>query len=338
MGESCRQRARKNPQNYYIEMMMGAWETFISNIQALPERLEMTFWKVVINLLSNSKWTQKTLQYTYQGYHIALKVKEHITNVFKSNAKLVQLINQVSIFRKKKWIFLLAICGFLQILLIIILLNNSPFHFHDFIALTSSNPTPATGQNNILLIITDDMNANQSPIIGVWLAAHIPGLPSVHLIPLYPTITSQSLGEGDSLNPLYIDHSSELPSNLLDFLKHKDIWWNGIIVIDHQGIATINDAIGGIDVDRELTQGNAIIAPISSAGNVQLKNIAYQTQLIKEFCLQSHKLLDLFASQKIFNLNPNHIKTNLPSQFWEKISTMNGEFTCEFPLLEISRP
>lgn len=322
--------------------MMGAWETFISNIQTLPERLEMTFWKVVINLLSNSKWMQKTLWYIYEGYHIALKIKEHIINLLKCKTKLVQRIHQASLFKtsKKKWGFLLSIYGLLQILLLIfILLNNNNLPFQSVKALLSSSPTPATGQNNILLIFTDDLNATHSPIIGVWLAAHIPGLPSVHWIPLYPTIASQSFGEGDSSFPLYTNHSSELPSNFSNFLKQKDIWWNGFIAIDHQGIATIIEAIGGIDIDDgELTKGSAAFAAISLTENVQLKNIAYQTQLIKGFCLQSHKLNELFASQEIFNLIPNHIKTNLSDQFWEQLSTMNGEFACEFPLLEISRP
>lgn len=320
---------------------MGAWETFISNIQTLLERLEMTFWNVVIHLLSNSKWMQKNLWYIYQGYHIALKVKEHIINLLKSKTKLVQRIHRAGLLKtsKKKWIFLLAFYGLLQILFLIIWLNNNNLNLRGLKALLSSSPTPATGQNNILLIITDDLSADQSPINGVWLAAHIPGLPSVHWIPLYPTVTSQTLGKGDSYFPLYINHSSKLPSNFSDFLKQKNIWWNGFIVIDHQGIATIIEAVGGIDIDdRELTQGSAAFAAISSVENVQLKNIAYQTQLIKGFCLQSHKLIDLFASQKIFNLIPNRIKTNLSDQFWEQLSTMKGELACEFPLLEISRP
>ncbi len=317
---------------------MNVGNNFTTSIRPMLEKIEITFWKFVIDLLTHSKWVRYSIQKTVNAYLFFTQ----LTHQFKYliGEKIWQFrINQSPFYKSHKvWVFAIILFFFFQIPFIFFLMNKITPNFLPYEIFKPKNPIPSTGQQNILVIAIDRVDLYQNEILGIWLVAYIPKQTPIYMIPIYPTFDDQINFESVLANPFDLTLSGELPKNVIDYLRQKNIWWNGSIVIDRQGIAEVINMIGGIEVRGQWVKGEDFISNKQQVGEYSYKSLITQTYIFKGFCLQANKLIELFTSQKISTINRDHLKMKLNDEFWSSLSDLNQNPVCEFPLFEISRP
>lgn len=316
---------------------------FFLNMQNLSERIEWVFWDLVIKLLTKSKTLRYSIHYGYRGFQIAIikfiSTKEKLKNRFFN--KFLSILNLPSIISVKRIPLFLA-CFLLSLMMVFSLYRRFTLSFLNHYSPINTPPTPATGQHNILLIATEKMKTDSSPIIGVWLAAYMPGQDSIHIIPLHSACHAKLYDKECIFRRFRITSSGGLSKDFIYFLDQKNIWWNGYIVLDQIGISNAIDHLVGINREEELSKKDAStsvsLRKVTFTAHEQEKIIHDFTLLIEGLCQQSTKLIELFSAKKPFDISDDHIYISINPEIRESFIRINTDLVCEFPISELSQP
>jgi hypothetical protein len=104
---------------------------------------------------------------------------------------------------------------------------------------TPSSPGTSNQQQNFLIVHIDDLTSDEPRLVSVWGFFFYPSeSPSLTLRELYP-IPDQEQEEIKSL--FAIDSNGELNNRFVKKLNSYQISWSGIMIVDHQAVASIND-------------------------------------------------------------------------------------------------
>lgn len=95
-------------------------------------------------------------------------------------------------------------------------------------------------QQNILLVEVNKIETEKPQLESVWLILYIKNVPQITWMPLY--LVSSSKGADSSVSNLVsgkkfkLEKNKTLAPEFESALRKNDVWWNGYIVTDKQGI------------------------------------------------------------------------------------------------------
>lgn len=134
----------------------------------------------------------------------------------------------------------------------------------------ASSPTPqsdtAQAQVNILLLVIENRNTPSARLDGIWVMTLTPDVPNYYLIGF---ATDTPVRDGLRLNDYYAAGSSladagHFVEGALELLTEGGLKTQYRVVIDHETLAQLVDAIGGVTRNGRATSGEALIAEYAS--------------------------------------------------------------------------
>lgn len=198
---------------------------------------------------------------------------------------------------------------------------------------------PSGSQRNILVIAVDDLYAQETRLISVWLVLSVTGTPHFTLMPLYPQVYPQDMSSPlpDSLAQSFALNASGEPSSaFLEALEERGAWWNATILLDQ----TVVDSVIDIAYHGEHLPGKEAILPAFSPDPQHHQDtLLAQAWLGQMFC---QNLADPARDEapQLFNLLsmiPAHMRTDLDLKIireeLKSILAQSAAITCEIPVL-----
>jgi hypothetical protein len=191
-------------------------------------------------------------------------------------------------------------------------------------------------QQNILLVQVDDLGTAKPNLESVWLMLYIKNTPKITWMPLY--IANQSAEASVTAKVIagqfQLGKNKTLKGSFETALRKQDIWWNGYIITDKQGVGKLQklfqespkndeaitvDASGALNptslLDMAVMDKVAVIQGICQTAS-SLKN----PQVIKQWLEES-----------------NNVVTDLPIEEitaqWSALFNGQTGLSCEFPSL-----
>jgi len=197
-------------------------------------------------------------------------------------------------------------------------------------------------QRNILVIGVDNLEAPAPRLESVWLILYLTETPIFTLMPLYPSVlteTGQPPQEDRLLAENFGLEANGLPvETFLATLKEWGIWWSAYILLDEAAMVQGMGLVAQMDAGLRL-EGEQLFTDIPSPW--EDFNAAYkgQTWLVQRLCasatLRQAKDIDL---SPFFNLIPHHLRTDLNAPQiaaeWLDFMAHGGGIRCELPFLQ----
>lgn len=205
------------------------------------------------------------------------------------------------------------------------------------------NPTPATGQQNYLVIGVERFDTNSPVVTGIWMILYHPDFPKISLIPLFPQASNTPLD-------LILDVSSEftldeqgLPTEaLFDKLTEANYWWSGYVLMDQFAMIAITDSAGGVDLGNGTISGAIAIGNIPVASNDPDGALIAQATLLSDLCTLILKHDPLINADELMSLFPRHIRSDSTplelKSIWQEIISGDAQFSCAFPTIDVQIP
>ncbi len=203
------------------------------------------------------------------------------------------------------------------------------------------NPQP-NGQKSLFIFIVSRLD-NQTPeLIGIWLMSYMSTEPYATVLAIYPSfIQNETTIDNRMLNSFRlktIDGITLIDDEFLSNLKEKNIWSNGYVIIDFEGLAqvlSVSSEGGNPSIDLRWED---IIDQISN-NNPPISSLITQTFLLQELCNQYTVVDSIAILKQLRDLYPYHISGNLDPDVllgdWQQfIKSRNGSF-CVFPQKEV---
>jgi hypothetical protein len=218
--------------------------------------------------------------------------------------------------------------------------NQSPSPFPPNTA--SAAPTPTRmdgtrlGQQNILFIAVDSLEATSPHLKGIWLAMFIPPDPRLTLVPLYPAGLENGAAQDAFLVSIFQLGADRKPlTSFFSALQANDLWWTNYIILDDQGLAHSIDVLGGIDIGGRKLDGKSLVAAMPAAWDDPASASQAQISLASAICRQGIQGSSQHLVQQFLPLIPNHLVTDLPVEnLSAAIRTgleVNLQLSCKFP-------
>lgn len=202
---------------------------------------------------------------------------------------------------------------------------------------TQTQPEITSNQRTILFIVADNMKSQNPVLESVFVIFYIPNIPRALILSLYPT--DQNVSEQAIKLPATFSLKEDLsPSNeFINTIAQYNFSWNGYILTDEVGVASMIDWVGGIDKDGIKNNGDDIVEQLIHPWKNPKAAAEEQRKIISGICNaydgipKNKALLDLFAT-----LIPDHLSTDLSAQMiiadWKQILTNNSRPICEFAI------
>lgn len=194
---------------------------------------------------------------------------------------------------------------------------------------------PANGQRNLLTILVDDFSAAHPQLRGVWLVARAPYMPQVTFLPVYPLDDLAAVPVQRKLKESFqLQIGGGLPSEFVQELQSRGLWWHNYLIIDEAGLVRLIDALGGIDLGDDLLGGKQALAQTLSAQD-SASILEVQARLARAICSRSAqrwKAGETTSAARLFggvlsDLSPDDLLTA-----WRG-ALQSGGFACEFPTI-----
>jgi hypothetical protein len=124
---------------------------------------------------------------------------------------------------------------------------------------TQTQPEITSNQRTILFIVADNMKSQNPVLESVFVIFYIPNIPRALILSLYPT--DQNVSEQAIKLPATFSLKEDLsPSNeFINTIAQYNFSWNGYILTDEVGVASMIDWVGGIDKDGIKNNGDDIV-------------------------------------------------------------------------------
>jgi hypothetical protein len=190
-------------------------------------------------------------------------------------------------------------------------------------------PTPATGQENILVAIVNQADTTSARLEGLWFIMIEPEFQAYALVPLYPSLSKSDTTD----NPISIDPKDQKSISDLRCVQNEKIIWHHIIVVDEFAINLLLDLMGGVKVGKKINSISDLPgfnSPIEDPG----KTIESQQKLFRGLC---RRLPTYKAQSDFFTLTyPTHLISDMNSaelrELFEKVVAAGPKVKCEIIL------
>lgn len=286
-------------------------------IKQLSNKIELSFWHLTINLLSESNLFRQTIKWGYckiPGIEHWEKIKQRIYLVSFGTLAVITLI----VVGMVSYLFLGGFNDLSQ---------------ESIIPLTM----PTNGQRNILVISVDDLRHKNPSLAGLWLVVYIPEKTNIIFAPIFPNPLESRSHDNSKLVESFALNENDSPSqNFFEQLHQKQLWWHGYLVVDSYAVAEavkfFNHASG--------KEQNPIHRISWNAGSSPTLN--EQTELLNNLCMQASEMtIETNLGSLLRSIRP-HLHTDLDMipiiQDWRSLISSNSDLVCEFPLQRASNP
>ena len=188
------------------------------------------------------------------------------------------------------------------------------------------------GQHNLVLLLVDQIAAQQPGLEGIWLLISLPHNSTLTIVPVFPDQDQQ-------VNPLAetfaMTEYNQPSADFLNLLTER-ILWDDFLVIDREGIAFVMDAIEAAAPDSQ-----GALPDIALAAGTRL-TLEAQISLWQSMCDTFSRIDGRDEFENLFSQFSAYFSTN---QSWEghplyPLGTENSEVKlgCEFPTLNLISP
>ena len=198
----------------------------------------------------------------------------------------------------------------------------------------STSPTPQL-QRTLLLISVDDLLSDTPRLNSLWLAFYRLNLPRVTILPLYPANPGAELP--GIASAFQLTSSQEPDDRFIDTLHSYNINWDGYLLIDQSGTASLIDWLQGVQIEGIQLDGPSAVNSLIPPWEDEQAALLAQKRLGMGICSQ---LSTLPANMDWLNLTsqliPQHLHTNLGLEMfiadWKALVGDPTPLTCEIPL------
>ncbi len=199
----------------------------------------------------------------------------------------------------------------------------------------------AINQRKILIVVVDQLKADDPQLETIWLATYVNARSHITLLPLFPA--SLSGGERDDLavkNGFKLDGDGQLSQGFLDQIQSKQIRWDNTFILDELGLAMLIDAVGGVDLGRGRVSGVRALSQIPLVQYDAQAALFAHAMLARSICRLSGDLVDQVEVQDLLQPLTAHMRSDLSEQFfvdeWQRLRNSKTGVSCEFPNLQKS--
>jgi hypothetical protein len=206
------------------------------------------------------------------------------------------------------------------------------------VRVTHFSGRPDNGQNNLLLILVDQVDALEPALQGVWMLIQDPSGRKVTFMPIYPA--EAELGQ-EVKQAVEMQKVNGLPLELEQALQKQGLWWDHYLVIDRETLSRLVELAGGIDLGDGRLNGQQVTDLLPIASPDAQTSLALQARIAHGICQRFGALLQKDNPDAVFELlidkptQPSMISDLVHSDlsaFWSR-SKKVGEIACEFPTL-----
>ncbi len=190
-------------------------------------------------------------------------------------------------------------------------------------------------QQNILLVEVDDLGATKPNLESIWLMLYIKNTPKITWMPLYlASSSSGALATAHSIaDQFQLGKNKTLDGDFETALREQDIWWNGTIITDKQGVEKLLALLKSSPKTSETKQNADVeISPTSLLDASAMEKVA----VIQNICHLASSLEDPQVIKKWLGKSANLV-TDLPAEEitaqWSAMIGQQTDLTCEFPSL-----
>lgn len=211
-------------------------------------------------------------------------------------------------------------------------------HKVDAIQNTAYLRRPDNGQKNLLLIIVDQLSANEPSLQGVWMLITAPTGRKVTFMPVYPTGTQA----GKDLEHAFSQARDGVASGaFLQALENQGLWWDNYLIVDRVTLAALVDLTGGIDIGNGRSTGQQVVGLLSIAREDDQTSLDFQARLAQGICQRLNSMRQNASFETITEIltsstAQNEAYSDLSSEdlqaSWSKMQAAGG-LECEFPTL-----
>ena len=254
----------------------------------------------------------------------------------------------VSLLRPRKFTRLISITSFLLLCLVALLLMAFTFVYKGratrslettsaAVHVTPFLGRPDNGQENLLLILVDQMDATEPSLQGVWMLIHDPSGNKVFFMPIYP---AQSKFGQDIKQSVGIEKISGLAPELEQVLHKQGLWWDNYLVIDRGILASVVQLAGGIDLEDGRLNGQQVIGLLPIADQDAQTALDLQARIAQGICQRFDSLMQNESPPALFELliggGTQSVYSDLTHSelltSWNRLKKAGG-MSCYFPTL-----
>lgn len=163
-------------------------------------------------------------------------------------------------------------------------------------------PTAASGQQNTLFVLVDDLAAEHPTLQGIWLAVRAEGSREWSWMPIYPTVLDESKNQYATPHSAFYLPAGEIEDvNALPPLRAQGAWWNEVFWLDEAALAVVQTISGG----EAIAMADTWLEP--------QRALFEQVQILKNVCSggQSAAANGLPALDQLLALMPNHFRSSI---------------------------
>lgn len=292
-------------------------------------RLEILFWNLAIDLLTESPVFQELATWAY--YRGLPLWRRFCQRAFTPRARAWGLAATVALVLATAGAGLAALDPFQ-------LARQAP---------EASLAVPTNGQRNLLVVGVDRLASPSPRLESVWLVVYFPGRSPVTLLPIYPALPG-TLSQGEpALEEAFGMAPNGKPSAaFLRRLRQERLWWSGYLLLDEGGLAVLLDSLGGIELGGSRVDGARALASLPSPEVDRLGALDAQAELLRAACKAAGQESPLPATPqelaRLLDAIRAHYRTDLdlPAilQEWILGAGEQTALACEFPLQAAAYP
>ena len=254
----------------------------------------------------------------------------------------------VSLLRPRKSTRLITITSFLLLCLVALLLMAFTFFYKGrtsrsleaksaAVHMTPFLGRPDNGQENLLLILVDQVDATEPRLQGVWMLIHDPSGNKVYFMPIYP---AQSEFGQDVKQSVGMGKISGLAPELEQVLQREGLWWDNFLIIDRETLASLVQLAGGIDLEDGRLDGQQVIGLLPIADQDAQTALDLQARIAQGVCQRFDSMVQNESPQALFELliggGTQSVYSDLTHSelltSWNRLKKAGG-MSCYFPTL-----
>jgi len=203
---------------------------------------------------------------------------------------------------------------------------------------TPTSQTTQPVQKNVLIVFAEGLDQDQPSLKGVWLGIFQASKPQVIFLPIFPTPNPSNEYEDKSLVALFdLQPSGEPVQEFYNYVHHKDIWWDHVVVLDDHTLNLLMEETGGLDLGEGKLSGASSVTEFSlGQEDAQAAQIA-QGMLLRGLCQETdHLVQSVFPSEPFVSISTHwYSDLDLPNMHSNPalIDPISG-LSCEVPVLK----
>jgi hypothetical protein len=208
----------------------------------------------------------------------------------------------------------------------------------------------ASGQRSVLVVVADDLHAEEPRLESAWLVLYLPENPRITLMPIFPTLSRDISSDEKILEKFAVQRAEgarRLDDEFLQYLRELEFWWSGYILLDKEGLSQISlSLIAPGNQGKWWAAGHDILeiekTPLSNLPSVwgtETVSAADQARFYLDLCKQAAHYSSSqpgTAHFEMADLIPDHLNLDFyVDQLNKEIQALKKHGTslsCEFPL------